>query len=178
MRNHVGFDAAFIRPVYLVDIDLPSGPFRANSSDKNLTVGGFLYYGVGNLGKISDTGESVGTTAQQVKLTLTHVPQSMVADVVAENTRNRSVTISLCLFQPDHTLVAQPFVIFKGNIDTLTMEIAQAVNIQVAATSRLIKWARSPNGRYTNEDQQSKFPGDKGFQFVNQLTTLKLQWGS
>lgn len=178
MRTHAGFNGATVRPVYLVVIDLPSGMFRANSSDKNLTVGGDLYYGVGHLGKISEATESVGTAAQTLKLTLTSIPQSMVDGVVAENTRNKDLTVYLCLFQPDHSMVAAPFIIFKGKTDSLNMEVGQMVNIQVSATSRLRQWARSPNSRYTNEDQQSKYPGDKGFQFINALPSLRLQWGT
>lgn len=178
MHNHAGFDGAVVRPVYLVEIDFPSGFFRANSSDKHLTVGGNLYYGVGNFGKISETGVTTGTAAQTVKLTLSNVPADQVAGVVAENTRKRPVVISMCLFTPAHALVAPPFVIFSGKIDSLNMEIAQAVTLQVSATSNLINWSRAVNSRYTNEDQQSKYPGDKGFKFINQLQTLRIQWGN
>lgn len=178
MRNHAGFDGQVIRPVYIVEIDFPSGFFRANSSDKHLMVGGNLYYGVGNLGKISETGVSTGTQAQTVKLTLSHVPADQTAGIVAENTRNRPLKISMCLFTEAHALVAPPFVIFNGRIDSLNMEVAQAVTLQVSATSRLINWNRAVNSRYTNEDQQSKYPADKGFKFINQLQTLRIQWGT
>jgi hypothetical protein len=57
------------------------------------------------------------------------------------------------------------------------MQLGPTITIQASLTSRLINWKRSTNSRYTNEDQQEKFPDDKGFRFINDLATRKIQWG-
>ncbi|MCW2763971.1 MAG: hypothetical protein JWR85_4172 [Marmoricola sp.] len=178
MRSHVGFTGGVVRPVYFVDIDFESGMFRANSSDRSIVFGGHEYFGVGNLGQISEYNTTTGTVATAIKLTLTAIPPEMTMDVAEENTRNRRVNVSIGLVDEAYALLAPPYIFFTGNTDTLSMDIGRMTTIQLSATSRLINWARSINTRYTNEDQQSQYPGDTGFQFVNKLMTLKLQWGS
>lgn len=178
MRSLIGFTADVIRPVYFVDIDFASGMFRANSSDKSIVYKTFEYFGVGNLGQISESNTTTGTAATGVKLSLTSIPPAMTQNIANEDTRNKRVNIAIGLMSETNVLLAPPFVFFVGNLDTLTMDIGQMITIQCSATSRLINWARSVNSRYTNEDQQAKFPGDIGFQFVNKLMTLKLQWGT
>ena len=178
MRNRLGFDAAVIRPVYFVDIDFASGPFRANSSDRDIVYNTFTYTGVGNLGQISETSTTTGTAATGIKLTLTSIPQAQAANISEENIRNRKVVVSIALLDAANAILTAPFVFFSGNMDSMTMDIGRVITVQCSATSKLINWARAINSRYTNEEQQSKFPGDIGFQFVNKLVTLKLQWGT
>lgn len=178
MRNRVGFTAGVLRPIYFVEILFASGPFRANSSDRTIAYNGFDYTGVGNLGQISDSHTTTGTVATGIKLTLTSIPPSLTQNIAAEDTRNRTCKVSIGLVDAAFVLVENPFVFFSGTIDTLVMDIGQMVTIQCSASSRLINWARSVNTRYTNEQQQSLYPGDIGFSFVNKLMTLKLQWGA
>jgi hypothetical protein len=49
--------------------------------------------------------------------------------------------------------------------------------VSISYESRLIDLERSRESRYTNEDQQRAFPGDRGFEFVPSLQDLSLTWG-
>lgn len=178
MKNHIGFEEKTIRPVYFVKADLPSGMFRANTSDKNITSGGELYYGVGNLGKISEYTTTTGTTATALKFTIINVPADMLSDIANEDTRNKEIHVSIGLLDENNILVTDLIGWFFGTIDSLTIDIGKTVAIAASASSRLINWARSTNSRYTDEDQQSKYEGDRGFKFVSNITSLKLKWGS
>lgn len=178
MKSHPGFEGKTIRQVYFVRIDLESGPFLANTSDRNITVGGDLYYGVGQLGKIGEFTTTSGTTATALKFTLTNIPSSMTGEVANENTRNKPVKVAIALLDQHNQLAADLIWWFSGTIDSLSMDIGQTVSVAASASSRLINWARSVNSRYTNEDQQSKYPGDKGFFFIADMMNIKLQWGS
>ena len=40
-----------------------------------------------------------------------------------------------------------------------------------------IDWERSRIRRYTNQDQQQKFSGDKGLEFIQELQEKELFWG-
>lgn len=178
MRNFPQFDETVVRPVYFIEITFDSGPFLANTSDRNITVGGKLYYGVGTLGRIGDYTTTNGVTATALKLTLTNIPSTMTGDVVNENTRNKPVKVSIALVDKNNQLVTGLIVWFNGTIDSLTVDLGQVVSVAASASSRLINWARSINSRYTNEDQQAKYPNDKGFKFIASMPTLKVRWGS
>lgn len=178
MKNHVGFDENTIRPVYFVEIDLPSGMFRANTADRNITHNGNLFYGIGNLGKISDFTTQTGTAATSLKFTLINIPATMVNEVANENTRNKPVTVYIGLLDESNNLVTDLIKWFYGTIDSMTVDLGQTVGVSASASSRLINWARSTNGRYTDEDQQSRHDDDRGFMFISGIPTIKLKWGS
>lgn len=177
MNNYPGFDANVVRPIFFIEILLQSGPFRATSSDKNIVVDGVLYYAVGGLGKIGEYAMTNGTAATAMKLTLTGIPSDLIGEVANENTRNRPVSVGIALVDEGHKLATPLIIYFKGTIDSLSMDIGTIISVSTSASSRLINWARSVNSRYTNEDQQSKYPDDKGFQFIADIMNTKLMWG-
>ena len=178
MRNHANFDGRVLRPVYFAQIDFPSGMLRVNSSDRNITYGGFLYTGVGNLGQVSDYAATTGTAATGLRLTLTGLPTSTTEQIANENVRNHIVTMALALLDSNYQIITGPFIWFIGRVDSLTVGVGRVTNVSLSATSRLINWAKASNGRYTHEDQQSKYPADKGFIFISKLAQRKLHWGS
>lgn len=178
MRNNPGFDEKVVRPVYFVEILFDSGPFLANTSDRNITVGSKLYYGVGSLGKIGEYTTTSGVAATALKFTLTGIPSALTGEVVNQNTRNKRVIVSIALVDKHNQLATGLIVWFSGTIDSLTVDLGQIVSVAASASSRLINWARSVNTRYTNEDQQAKYPGDKGFKFITDMTSIKLRWGA
>jgi hypothetical protein len=53
----------------------------------------------------------------------------------------------------------------------------ETATIAVGAESRLIDLQRPRVRRYTHESQKSRFPNDKGFEFVNDLQDKKFAWG-
>lgn len=177
MRSHPEFTATVIRPIYFVEIDFEDAPFRANTSDRNITVDDVLYYGVSTLGKIGDYTTTSGVRASAVKLTLSGIPGDMLAYILAQNTRNKNVKISVALADEANQLITPLIIWFNGGIDSMTMDIGKQAGAAMSASSRLLNWARSVNSRYTNEDQQFRYPGDKGLQFIANVPQLKLRWG-
>lgn len=76
------------------------------------------------------------------------------------------------------TLIADPFLIFDGRMDTA--EIADGgdtATITLTAESRLRDLERVRTRRYTDADQQSRFPGDKGLEYVPSLQDKQIVWG-
>jgi hypothetical protein len=56
-------------------------------------------------------------------------------------------------------------------------EGAESSAISVYVESRLIDLQRPRERRYTSESQKSRFPNDRGFEFVEDLQAKKFQWG-
>jgi hypothetical protein len=53
----------------------------------------------------------------------------------------------------------------------------ESATIVLSLENRLIALDRSKERRYTHEDQQLSFPGDKGFEFVPDLQDKEIIWG-
>lgn len=177
MKTYSGFEDKVIRHAYFVYIDLPSGPFRATSLDRNITIDSYLYYAVGSLGKISEYSTKSGIEVGGLKFSLTGISPTMTADVVNENTRNRLIKVGLGLLDADNHILGSVIWWFTGNIDSMTVDVGQIVSVSASASSRLINWARSVNTRFTDEDQQAAYPGDKGFSFIASLQNSQIRWG-
>jgi hypothetical protein len=178
MRDYPGLENRVIRPIYLAQIDFPSGTIRLNSSDRDFTVGADVFKGVGRLGSISPGETTTGTQATSIRLTLLGLPNDLVMQIGAEDTRNKLVQCWFMLLGDDYQPIAAPILWFRGRSDSCTINVGRATTVSISASSRLINWARSVNSRYTHEDQWSKYPGDKGLMFVSRLADTKLFWGA
>jgi hypothetical protein len=181
MLDLVGFDSDRVGLIYFVEVQFESGWFRANSSPRNITIMGNVYQGVGNLGGIGESAATTGTAATATKLTLQGIPLSFAGLVVEENSRNRPVNCFVLLVDEAEQPLSgfgDPYKFFAGLSDQMTMQVSQFISVQLSASSKLINWNKPVSSRYTHEDQQSKFPLDNGFKFVNSLATTKLQWGT
>jgi hypothetical protein len=62
-------------------------------------------------------------------------------------------------------------------MDSMGAEIGKQVSISLSIVNRLADWERSRNGRYTNEEQQKLYSGDKGLEFMVQAVEKEIFWG-
>jgi hypothetical protein len=68
--------------------------------------------------------------------------------------------------------------VFSGYMDTMDIqESGDTCTIQLAVENRLIELERPRIRRLTNEDQQSRFPGDLGLEFVEAIQEREIYWG-
>lgn len=182
MKNYPEFDGDKVSFIYFVVMYLPSGTLYVNTSDRNITLpydgAETVFYGTGELATISDCEVSKGTEAKTVKFSLQGIPSSQGGVLINENTRNKTVKAYVAVANSDFEMITDLILFFQGSIDSMSITADVSMTAEVSATSRLINWKRAVNSRYTNEDQLSRFPTDKGFSFVNSLSDLKLTWGS
>ncbi len=75
-------------------------------------------------------------------------------------------------------MVADPALIFSGLIDDTAITLGDTATVSLAVENRIIAWERPKVRRYTNEDQQQRFAGDKAFEFVNPTVEKELLWGT
>lgn len=169
--------AEVIRPVLLVELDWPSGKVYATSAPMNITVGGNTYFGIGNLGSISAAREGTDTQADVLTLTITGVPTGAVAQAINDNPQLRLAIVSLALFDANYQLVADPAILYQGTMDTPNIEMGTTGTITVPIINTLADWERPRGGRFTDDEQESRFPGDKFFEFVPQMVDAIIIWG-
>jgi hypothetical protein len=68
--------------------------------------------------------------------------------------------------------------VFSGELDQMNIEEnGDTAVVSVTAENVLVKLERPVVRRFTNEDQKSRFPDDKGLEFVASLQDKDILWG-
>jgi len=166
-----------VRPIYFLKFEFPSGNVYLNSSDRNITWGGNSYIGAGSIGTVSDIEETSELQAQGIKLTLTGIPSTYVSIALTSEYQGSATTEYLGFFNENYGLVDDPFVIFVGKVDTMAISLSDTATIEVDIENRLVDWERPRISRFTNEEQQNLYSGDKGLEFVDSVAEKELFWG-
>lgn len=170
-------EAAVLRPVWLAKLAFDSGTTRAWSGRGDITFNSEVYQGIGDLGSIGPVEESVEHKAFGVTLRLTGIPAAMLSIALAEDVQGRTAQVWIGFLDASYQLVADPVLVFQGRMDTMDPSLGETVTITLTAESRLIDWDRPRVRRYTDADQQERFPGDKGLEFVSEATEKEIFWG-
>jgi superfamily II RNA helicase len=102
---------------------------------------------------------------------MTGIPSSFLALALQEPYQGRECRIyfGLEIFLTE---------IFSGELDQMNIEeAAETSTISVTAENVLIKLERPVVKRYTNQDQKSRYPLDKGLEYIADLQDKELFWG-
>ena len=169
-----------IRPVHLITIGFGtpvnitdcSFPLTSSVSGSSVTYSSSDFI----LG-ISNFTEETDVTKTSLTLTLSGADQTFISTCLNENVVNDSVTVFRGLLDSNETLIADPFLLYKGQIDTFSItetDTESLVNLSVVS-----HWSdfNKVSGRKTNNSSQQRFfSTDVGFDFSSQ-TVLDLKWG-
>ena len=168
-----------------------------------LVYNGQEYFGTGNMLDISSIEETTEMSAKGASLTLSGVPSEVISLALTEAYQGRTCNIYFGLFQKgfleteDSVEDAEVYIlkqdggyivletnktslteVFTGYMDQMSIdEGPDASTIQLTVENRLVDLERPRVGRFTSEYQKSVYPDDKGFDFVESMQTLQLNWG-
>lgn len=163
--------------IYFVEMAF-SQPLRVcSSSGYDIVWNGYTWLGLGMLGGIEPIEEQATLEAIGVRLTLSGVPSEIIAITLAEQYQGKACHIWFAPLREDLQMAVQPVRVFSGRMDTMDTELGETATITVSAESRMVSWDTPRVRRYNNEDQQSRYPGDRGFEFVAQMVEKNLLWG-
>ena len=169
-----------IRPVHLITIGF-STPINITDCSFPLTSsvsGSSVTYSASDfiLG-ISNHTEETDITKSTVSINLSGADQTFISTVLNENVINDSVNIYRGLLADDNSLIADPFLLYQGNIESF--EIQEREKDSVVGLSIVSHWADfdKKNGRKTNNTSQQRFFNtDVGMDFASE-TVQDIKWG-
>ena len=174
--NLAEINASHIQPVTMVNLGFDT-PVYVHSGIGTITYDGNDYLGVGQLGAVGNMGESEDLTPSPLSLTLSGVDSSLVSEALDSGNYGDVVTIYEGYRQDDGTLVDDPWVVWKGAYEFSSVSLDKSSIISVTIKHDLSALSEKDGGRYSDEDQQVRFSGDVGFQFVADTSGIKLHWG-
>jgi hypothetical protein len=172
---------AVLRPAILVSIDSSAGIVRVWSGKGTLAwpaSPAVNWTGLGELGGISSIDETRDVQAKGIKLTLSGIPTDMVSLALSDAEPGREVNVYLAMFDASGVIITDPYLAFSGSTDAINLvEGGDTSTIEVSVESELIRLQRANESRFTHDDQQIRFSGDLGFEFVEQLQELSIPFG-
>ena len=167
----------FNHPVHLLETGLDSGPYYLTDAYTDIVWSGNTYVASGHLLGFGDIEEQTRMESYDLTVTYSIVDVTYVSLVLSEDYIGRSIKIHLALL-PDgsSTPIVDPILYYDGLINGGSIIEDGAGGATLAITSNGFDMNRR-NGRHTNhEENQILFPGDKGFEFVDQATR-EMIWG-
>ena len=165
------------KPIVFAKLEFDSGDVRVWSGVGDIPFEGEIYSGLGDLGKISPIEEGIEQRAFGISLTLSGIPPSAISLALDEDVQGRDAQVWLGFLDDDYALIADPVLMFRGRMDTMGIKLGDQGLVTVTAESRLVDWDRPQIRRYTDASQRERFPGDRGFEFVNQAVEREINWG-
>lgn len=167
-----------LSPILFAELDFSGGMVYVHSAIGTITWGGNDWGGVGTLGAIEGLDEKSDLTRKTVTFRLTGIPNTLLSVLLAESYQGRAAKVYLGFFSnTTYQLVADPHLLFTGKMDSVTTEEGETFSIELTAENLLAQWARPVVRRYTDVEQQSKFLGDKGLEFLTQASQKEIVWG-
>lgn len=172
------FSSPDVRPIYLAEIDWPSGLIRVWTGYGDLIWDGHTWQGTGEYGKISDVEESTDGGANGITLELSGIPSANIIDALSNDAQGHVAKVWLTSLAKDGTLECEPYKIFEGFIDVTPWEDSgDSCTISVQLEKERIRRSAQTR-RATHQDQQIDYPGDMFFEYVASLESKVINWGS
>lgn len=169
-----------VTPIFLIKMEFADGDLNLWTGYGDFEWNGETYTGTGTLLAIDKVEEAADLRAVGVTYTLTGVPIPLrsLALNASNNIQGGNITMWLGCLWGNAELVADPYQLFKGRMDTMTLRNSgTACTIQLSAESVLIDLERPRVRYYTPEDIKLDYPTDTFFDYVVGLQDKQIQWG-
>ena len=170
--------ANVLRPILLCELSFSSGYVRAWSGIGTLSWGGNSFLGVGKFGGFSDSPEAADIRSTSVSLSLSGIPSDLISLVLGDSYQGRSAKVWFGLVDSSMNIIADPILIFGGNMDTVQIQDTGSTStLSITAENQLVDLHNPRERRFTDQDQQYLYPGDLGLQYIAQIQNKTLNWG-
>lgn len=195
------------KPALFFEIHFVSGPVYLWSGSQSIDWNGQTWLGAGGLINVSTVEEGSTVEARGITISMSGVSTDFLSDILDEFQVGLPAIVYLGFFQTvtdsgsgggygeggygeggygsgsgsssdGTTLIPDPIIAWAGRTDQPTIDMdGSTATISVNCENRLIEMNVAVDRRYTNEDQQLDYPGDRGMEFVNSIQDVRIFWG-
>lgn len=174
-----------MRPLAL--FDFRDGEMALWGGEYDLVSGGKTWKGLGNIAAIDGLDQAATLASSAMTFTLSGVEKAgtgtSFADVAIASDRanyaRRLVTVYIQFFDEDWQKLDDPFAIKAAIMANMMISRARTANgflrtVSLQANNIFYGRGVSPAAFYTDRDQQNRFPGDLGMQFIPSLQNKQI----
>lgn len=169
-------ESSHVRWIVLTKVEFDSETLAFNSSFAEFEWDGTIFIGLGNLGNVSSTTENTQLDPADYAITITGVNNTVLVAALEPNYLNRPATCWVAALDEDMKIIGEPILYFKGLVDSIDGTYGQEASVRINVKDRMAEWSRARISRYTDQEQKAKYPGDKGFEYVSEISTKKVVW--
>jgi len=167
-----------VRYLEFYEMDFGSGILRVTNALYDQSWNGYMWTGWGAIGARSILEESGGFSAPQVSLTLSGIPTEAVRIALGEQYRNRPARIWIAPLDENDVPITDPAGPWLYRMDAMPVTLGETASIALTLSTREESWDRASNERYSHQHQQSRFPGDRGLEYIDQQSQGETVWGA
>ena len=164
-----------IRWVVIVRIETPSLTLLMTSGDNDLTYNSETYT-PGTLGNISPVTEG-GLQDSAISITFSGVDVSTLAVAASQDFLNSPVMVRLIPHDDTWQPVGDGILMFDGfTSDAPSISYGSKSEIGVSCKGKFAALDRARSERYSDAEQQRKYPGDLGMQYAASVANKDVVW--
>lgn len=174
-----------VRIATLVELQLVSGTLRLWNGFGSIRAAGDVWTGAGTIGSISGLSQTRQLVSDKVQLKLAAISTEVQALAVTDraDAEGRSCYIWFQLFDEKWQTLGARIPAFWGTMQRISLERTASTDdsggvraVEIEVENAFAARARVPARYYTDQDQQTQYPGDKFFRFVSAQQTDTVIW--
>lgn len=165
-----------VRPTLLVEMDFPSGTVRKTTNHRDLDFAGNTFAGDGVLYGVDSFLEDDQVASNGIIVLISGNDTTFRSLVFSDFFLGRRIVVWLGLFNSARALIETPEVMFGGFLEAV--EVADELEEPIIALmcENRSRDVTIPNeGRYSDEEQLLRFPGDTSLRFVDSIQSAILR---
>lgn len=154
-----------------------SAPVYVHSGLGTIAFEGNNYLGVGDLGGIEGLEETEALIPAPVRVSLNALNSTFFTEALNAANYGDKVTLYIAYKNDNGTLVDEPWIFYRGRVETSRI-VKGAENLAVFTIQHeLAVLGKKTGAKYTDEEQQRRYPGDTAFSHITQMDSISLLWG-
>ena len=151
---------------------------RAWNGVGTIPINGNDYVGVGQFGSIGPVKETTDLKAEGMTFTLSGLPNTAISNALRQDYQRRPCSVYFGTLNERRQIVGDAYKIFGGLTDRMFIKrTGDTAAIAVRVESRLSDFQTPRETIYSDVDQQNRFPGDRGFEYIPSLQDREILWG-
>jgi len=175
----LSLEAESAKDIYFIFLDFANEPLRACTGTRTYNWGEYSWLGIGEIAGISEVADSADIAARPLNFALAGTDSFITAPALSRtNYKGRQAVVYRGFLNPDESLVDEPYAVWSGTMDvgTATYDNNEA-GIEIQCEPLASRFLRPNISRYSDQDHQLRWPGDKFYEYLPQMAEKDVIWG-
>ena len=165
---------------FLMEVSFASGEYRLWTGIGTRSFGDRDWLGIGAIAEISDISRLQNGEADPFEVSLAGNDDIVRMALIEfdEEARDRSLSVYMQFLEiQDETALGPPWLLRDGIMRGATLTVDEdSMVLKVTCDTINSRRNKPPYGRLTDRDQQARYPGDLGLEFVHTLNGSEITW--